>query len=205
MILDKPTFGSARLGELLAAENQAAPIEKVTLIDSYLLPREVYADDIRSLCVYAGMLGMPMSLVRGVNDDAHLSALNAMVRETDVKREPIVGLSELADMTQERRLSVLYERARGQGFFESMSEKRFRDGYAVLRSNLDAMHKYKPAHWQGRITFFRGTGNPQDGPDSMAYWSQAADMKVIEVPGNHLTVMSGDSLRMIMDAIRADA
>ena len=78
LILDKPTFGSARLGELLAAENQAAPIEKVTLIGLCT-----------DICVISNALliktflpetevAVDASCCAGVTPESHRTALTAM-------------------------------------------------------------------------------------------------------------------------------
>ena len=180
-------------------------MDSVTLIDSHLLPRDVYADEVRSLCIYAGLSGVPMRLVEGVDTDPRLRLLNAMTRDTGAARPLGVTLAELERLPPERRLSVLYHCARREGFLEGMTEKAFRDGYAVLRANMDAMHAYTPSPWKGRIDFFRATANPEGGPDALAWWAGAAHMRVFDIPGNHLTVMGGDAVRDIVRLIRENA
>lgn len=186
-------------------ERSGVPVDQVTLIDSHLLPQDIHTDEIRSLCIYASLHGVPMTLVDGVNEDLLLCLLNIMTKESDAKLTPVISLSELESMEPEKRLSLLYERVRKEGFLEGMSEKAFRDGYAVLLANLASMHAYTPTPWQGRLNFFRAADNPAGGPDAVAYWSEAATVSSFTIPGNHLTIMSGDSVRMIVDSIRADS
>ena len=185
-------------------ERSGAAVERVILIDSYLLPKYMYADEIRSLCIYAGLFGVPLGIVAGANADPSLRILSKMSKESEVK-QTVISLSDLEKLDPEKRLSTLYDRVRQAGFLENMSEQVFQNGYTVLRANLEAMHAYKPTPWQGCIDFFRATGNPAGGPNAKiarSYWSGATGIKVYNIPGTHLTVMKGESIRTIVDAVQ---
>ena len=77
-ILDKPSFGSAELGRLLAEENEKELIEKVTLIglctDICVLANVAL---LKSYCPEVPMT-VRASCCAGVTPEAHENALNAM-------------------------------------------------------------------------------------------------------------------------------
>lgn len=182
--------------------HEGVHVDRLVLVDSHLLPREVHADPVRSLCIYTGLFGVPMSLVKGVTADPHLGLLASITRDQAPPRQPVISLKELQDMHAEQRLGTMYTRIRQAGFLESMSEDMFRNGYAVLKANMDAMHAYTPPRWQGTIHFFRATDNPEGGQSALAYWKNSTSLHVTDVPGNHLTIMKGDAVRLIVNSIR---
>ena len=77
-ILDKPSFGSAELGRLLAEENEKELIEKVTLIG--LCTDICVLANVALLKTYCPEVPMTVraSCCAGVTPEAHENALNAM-------------------------------------------------------------------------------------------------------------------------------
>ena len=77
-ILDKPSFGSAELGRLLAEENEKELIEKVTLIG--LCTDICVLANVALLKAYCPEVPMTVraSCCAGVTPEAHENALNAM-------------------------------------------------------------------------------------------------------------------------------
>ncbi|MDO5537634.1 MAG: amino acid adenylation domain-containing protein, partial [Desulfovibrionaceae bacterium] len=188
--------------EMAAQLERQGIASRVVLVDSHLLPREVWADEVRSLVIYTGLFGVPMALIAGVDSDPQLSALNAISRDREKRLEPVTSLEEIAAMPADARPGEIFRRISAKGYLEGMTEEGFASGYAVLRANMDAMHAYNPPKRDVRVDFFRASGNPIGGPDGRAYWSAVCDTRVTDVDGTHLTIMTGEAVRKIADTIR---
>jgi thioesterase domain-containing protein len=72
--------------------------------------------------------------------------------------------------------------------------------------NLAALKIYVPKLYQGKVTFFRATGRTLKSYDPHTYgWSAlaAGGVDVIEVPGNHLTLLKEPHVRLLADRLQA--
>jgi thioesterase domain-containing protein/acyl carrier protein len=75
----------------------------------------------------------------------------------------------------------------------------------LVGANLKAMESYVPQAYQGKVTLFRATGRRLKIYDPHAYgWAAlaAGGVEVVEVPGNHLTLLKEPHVKFLADRLQ---
>ncbi len=114
--------------------------------------------------------------------------------------------AELRRLPPEQRLPSLVAQLQQAGAVPPDVElEQIRNILSVYRAIVRAEQKYVPRHYGGRITLFRAERRPPDrGPD-LGWRRSAAAVDVIDVPGDHLSMIEDPSnLAVLAERLRGN-
>jgi thioesterase domain-containing protein len=114
-------------------------------------------------------------------------------------RHLILAEEELRDRGEAELLSLLFEEARRQGALPPETERGDFDAFfRVFKGNLDALSRYTPSGYRGKLTLLRAAqAASADLPET---WRRATSGEVIvrDVPGDHYTMLREPALDVVV-------
>jgi thioesterase domain-containing protein/acyl carrier protein len=117
-----------------------------------------------------------------------------------------LSIDDLRRIAPEQRLRFVLEQARAADVLPDIDEQQIRRGLAVFAANLNAMQRYQPQPYAGRVTLFRaGVRAPADAADPTLGWSAlAADGVALHViPGDHYTIVRPPQVQLLAEQLSA--
>jgi amino acid adenylation domain-containing protein len=165
------------------------------------------------LAVFDTSLPRPLSEAR-VEVDLHGRRLLRFVRFLELFYGRSLDLSgtEFDGLSYADQLELVVARARTADLLPPGFEiEQVRRLYRVFIANLEAFRAYKPQVYPGRITLFRATASlsadvadPEfDRRDRTLGWEalSARPVEVIDVPGNHMTLLSRPNVAVLAEQL----
>jgi thioesterase domain-containing protein/acyl carrier protein len=155
--------------------------------------------------------GLPVALLALVNTagpDRVLQVDDAVLLAAIVGDDFQLSFDQLREARQlERDEQLLYvmERARIAGKLrQSLHHLEVRRYLHLWKTNIEAMRRYAPRVYPGRVLFFRANERGIFEVDSVSSWARVAGggMEVHDVPGNHISVLESPHVESVTDHLR---
>jgi amino acid adenylation domain-containing protein len=136
--------------------------------------------------------------------DRGLALLGAFARNLGLTvADPRRALRELRRLSPEERLARILGEAQRAGLLpESFDLPRLRRLWAVFQTGVEALVRYRPRPYPGRITLVRAaetTGGEDPGWELLA----AGGLAVCTVPGDHFTLLCEPNVGRLAEQLRA--
>lgn len=117
-----------------------------------------------------------------------------------------ISLDRLRELSPEAQVRYVMEVARqNQWIHPDMTDALFINFVRMLKVHTQAWWNYEPKPYPGRITYFRALEQPADiRPGSGIEWESLAPgrVEIIEVPGDHLSMMDDPHVRILAEKLR---
>jgi thioesterase domain-containing protein/acyl carrier protein len=116
-------------------------------------------------------------------------------------------LDELRLIAPEQRLRYLLDQARVANVLPpDIDEQQIRRGLAVFAANIQAMQRYQPQPYAGRVTLFRASVQmPEDAADPTLGWGALATdgVALYTIPGDHYSIVRPPQVRLLAEQLHA--
>jgi amino acid adenylation domain-containing protein len=111
----------------------------------------------------------------------------------------------LEGLTGERRFERFLELARQRDLLPAeVGEEQVRSYLEVYRANVEAVRRYSPRRYPGRVTLLRTRFDDPDGDTTLGWGSFAqAGVDVFEVPGTHHQMVSEPNVETVARVLRS--
>ena len=113
--------------------------------------------------------------------------------------------ADLRRLTAEEQIQFVWAAARKAHFiFPNITLDQFEHFVRILRTQTEAWRHYHPRSYSGKVTLFRAERQPEDGPVArdMGWGGLATQVDVIDVPGDHLTMIHLPHVKPLSQKLR---
>ncbi|WP_198264962.1 non-ribosomal peptide synthetase [sulfur-oxidizing endosymbiont of Gigantopelta aegis] len=151
-------------------------------------------------CILAGVTPLTVAIAptyeskNGVLEKLYNAALL-------LKQPPIIYSEQLADLNEEEQLELFLNHAQlASRLLPDTSIEQLRHYLTMFKANQSAMFTYQTKRYQGDILYFRALSRDELNPaNPESSWMQLAmnDFELIDVVGNHLTMMQAPNVELI--------
>lgn len=111
----------------------------------------------------------------------------------------------LENLPADEQLAYFRERAEmAQLVVAGADASQARYIFEVFRKNVQAIAQYKPAPYAGKITLFRAQAHatPMHRERELGWARWAAEVEVVDVPGDHVTMFREPTIRIVAERLR---
>jgi thioesterase domain-containing protein len=122
-------------------------------------------------------------------------------RSLSASREALAA--ELRQLESHRQLEYLFDRARRQKALPADADASQLSGLLeTFKANVQALRRYSPQSFDGRIALFRASDEQMASPDSSHGWaSLARRVEVRPVPGDHYSMLAQPHVSTLAEEI----
>lgn len=142
----------------------------------------------------------------GDEDDTALMVSFAQELEGYFAQSLSVSRADIQSLSQKEQLRYVYEQARSKGLVSRDTDPSLLYRlFCLFKANMQALSRYIPRTYPGRITFFLAAEPGVDLLDATRDWERIASggVESYVIPGNHFTLVREPHVQRLSDQLKA--